>query len=304
MKKIIKRNITPLRKYFLAKYQQKKQINTFNNPESFYSYLIKQKLNTPSSEDTLEYQPIFIFSAGWRSGSTLLQRLLSSDSELLMWGEPYDKSCLIQSLARSFLPINAYWPAQNYFIENRDVKNISSLWVANLYPNYEDLFLSHQQFILNLFSDTALKLGCSRWGIKEVRFGLNEALYLSLLFPKAKFLFLKRDLLSAYKSYAGFSQQDWYSEWPYKPAFSAYSFAKHRSKLLNDFQKASDLVGGMIIEYEDLTSGSFDFQKLEDYCGLKIKKEVLEQRVGSANKNGSKFIPSFYEKMLLKLGDT
>ena len=31
--------------------------------------------------------PVFIFSAGWRTGSTLLQRLLNSHPEILVWGE-------------------------------------------------------------------------------------------------------------------------------------------------------------------------------------------------------------------------
>jgi hypothetical protein len=302
MKQVIKRNLRPILRYYVAKSKQKKQIHNYKSPESFYSHLIRHEINAKSS-NALDEQPIFIFSAGWRSGSTLLQRLLSSSSELLMWGEPYDKSCLIQKLASSFLPFDEYWPPQSYFIKNRDIGNISNLWVANLYPDYEDLYIAHKKFILNLFSDTAVRYGCSRWGVKEVRFGMNEALYLSLLFPKAKFLFLKRDLLSAYISYAGFSQQDWYSEWPHKTAFSAYSFAKHRSRLIKEFKKVSDLVGGMVIDYEDLTSGTFDFQKLESYCDLKINKNILEKRVGSGAKGGKQFTPSFYEKLLLNIGD-
>src|SRR5262245_32576620 len=33
--------------------------------------------------------PIFLLSSGWRSGSTLVQRLINSDSSVLMWGEPF-----------------------------------------------------------------------------------------------------------------------------------------------------------------------------------------------------------------------
>ena len=45
-------------------------------------------------------QPIFIFAAIWRSGSTLLQRLLCSDPSLILWGEPYTDTDLLPRLAR------------------------------------------------------------------------------------------------------------------------------------------------------------------------------------------------------------
>ena len=35
-------------------------------------------------------QPVFVLSAGWRSGSTLLQRMIMENNrDLLMWGEPF-----------------------------------------------------------------------------------------------------------------------------------------------------------------------------------------------------------------------
>ena len=37
----------------------------------------------------LEKGPVFLFSAGWRSGSTLLQRLITHGGEVMMWGEPF-----------------------------------------------------------------------------------------------------------------------------------------------------------------------------------------------------------------------
>ena len=32
--------------------------------------------------------PIFLLATGWRTGSTLLQRILVTDPHLLLWGEP------------------------------------------------------------------------------------------------------------------------------------------------------------------------------------------------------------------------
>ena len=42
----------------------------------------------PARDDNDNEEPIFLLSAGWRSGSTLLQRLIMSDSNVLIWGNP------------------------------------------------------------------------------------------------------------------------------------------------------------------------------------------------------------------------
>src|SRR5262245_48832244 len=44
-------------------------------------------------------KPIFILSAGWRSGSTLVQRCVMSGGEAMIWGEPYGPFGLFDALA-------------------------------------------------------------------------------------------------------------------------------------------------------------------------------------------------------------
>ena len=46
-----------------------------------------------SGEDT-DISPVFILSAGWGAGSTLLQRLIMSSGEVLVWGEPFDQAAI------------------------------------------------------------------------------------------------------------------------------------------------------------------------------------------------------------------
>ncbi len=60
--------------------------------------------STGSNEQIDDESPIFIFSSGWRAGSTYLQRLVMSSGKVLIWGEPFDKSDLIQSLSTSMIP--------------------------------------------------------------------------------------------------------------------------------------------------------------------------------------------------------
>lgn len=287
-----------------AREYHKIELKIFYDQLNSFNYLVNFSDLTTETEADLLYKPIFIFSAGWRSGSTLVQRLLCSDPNVLVWGEPYDKSNLIQCLAESILPITKNWPPHNFFISNVKKEDLSYLWIANLYPNLNDYLNSHRQFILNLFANTAKAEGFSRWGIKEVRYGLSEALYLKILFPQGKFIFLHRELLPAYKSYSSFSKHKlWYSKWPTGAAFSPYTFAKHRAKLVSEHGKALRIIGGIDIKYEDIISDNFDLKALEKYCELEIDKNIIKKKVGSRKKSDSEYQVSIFEKLLLSIGN-
>ena len=61
-------------------------------------------------------QPVFVFSAGWRSGSTLLQRMLMKHNEkLIMWGEPYHLCNIVNGLASQFRAFTSDWPKKVVF---------------------------------------------------------------------------------------------------------------------------------------------------------------------------------------------
>lgn len=64
--------------------------------------------------------PVFVLSAGWRSGSTLLQRMLMP--ECFIWGEPYGHACLLQSLADPLRCMTNDWP-ECFLLECRESRH-------------------------------------------------------------------------------------------------------------------------------------------------------------------------------------
>lgn len=264
------------------------------------------KKYTPASMSDDKLAPVFILSAGWRSGSTLLQRLVSSSGEIFMWGEPFDKSNIIAFLAGTLRPFSRDWPPESFFHDDKSITDLSKSWVANLYPQVGQLIDAHRAFLLKLFADPIIDEKIKRWGIKEVRFGLREALYLKTIFPHARFLYLYRDLYAAYTSYTNFSQtMNWYSTWPTGKAFTPYAFAKHRAKLLKEFEIAINYTGGQMIDFADLTSQNIDYNALNDYCGIVVNESVLESKIGSGfenNKSHRKQYLSSFERLLLNIG--
>ena len=157
----------------------------------------------PDLVNNITDSPIFIFSAGWRSGSTLLQRLVMSDKRVMIWGEPFKHCNFVRMHAASLCAINIKYPINNWFLSKIKAQNsqqLTYIFIANLYPEMRYLQQAHQNFFLSLLAKSAIDNNYSRWGLKEVRLGIDDAIYLKWLFPHAKFIFLYRNPYGAYAS--------------------------------------------------------------------------------------------------------
>ena len=240
---------------------------------------VRSRWNIPDSHES--HHPIFVLSAGWRSGSTLLQRLVLSAPEILMWGEPYAHCDYIRRMADSLRMFQPDFPRDHFFIDSfhksgNESDVLTQKWVANLYPMPQDLIEAHRMFLLRLFWHPAEQAGYSRWGIKEVRLSIEYAEYLRFLFPDAKFLFLCRNPYEAYQSYKSF--RAWYDVWPSSPILTPRQFGRHWGKLAEGFVDGHDRVGGRLIKYEDLCDDNVDLDELSDYLDLPIDSSVIGDR--------------------------
>ena len=253
----------------------------------------------PFADPSDDEAPIFLLSAGWRSGSTLLQRLIMSDSRVLIWGEPYDECGMIQALADGMKAFRADWPPADYYHDGTPPAELSGNWIANLFPSLEDLRKGHRAFFDAMFSAPSKRGGATRWGIKEVRLGSEHAFYLRWLYPKAKFLFLYRNPLDAYRSYARYGRS-WYDTFPDKPVFTPTAFGKHWSKLMQGFLRDAKALDALIIRYEDLVTGRTPLDELETYLNIRIDRSVLRTKVGSSEQGGNKVRVNAFERWLLK----
>lgn len=226
----------------------------------------------PEARSASDAEPVFVFAAGWRSGSTLLQRLLMRN--VWMWGEPFGHAWLVDSISSHLRCLTPVWPQSDFFHQGQSAEELEEKFIANLYPPVQALLDAHRRFFETLLGEPAAKLGAARWGLKEVRLEVEHAVYLQRLFPKAKFLFLHRNPYDGWRSYA--ARRDvgwkWFDRWPDLPLTAARYGSRWR-ELTASFMQGPKLVGGLIVSYQELVAG--DFGRLEAYLGFGLDRGLL-----------------------------
>lgn len=251
---------------------------SIQSPITVRSGLTALRTRWPELRGSNQSSPIFVFSAGWRSGSTFLQRWIMTNDCVLLWGEPYSHTAVIQSLAGQLKAFTQNWPWDEFFARSHDRPgDFSQEWIANLYPPLEDFIGAHVGYLEKLFLGPAFAYGKTRWGLKEVKLGIDHALYLHWLFPNAKFIFLIRDPYDAYGSYRKW--RNWYRTWPDEPVFTATQFGALWKDLSTEFMRDHDKVGGLLLRYEELRMPETR-SRLEKYLGLSLADAASLARVG------------------------
>ena len=222
-------------------------------------------------------QPLFLLSAGWRSGSTLLQRMLMEHNrDILVWGEPFDHSNIPECMMTQFRSFTAQWPFERFFLSKHAERTLSDEWVANLYPDVDYLLNAHRRFFDVLFGEPARAVGRTRWGFKEVRLTIDHAMYFRALYPKCKIVFLYRKPHDAYLSYRRL-QALWFRSWPDELIATPYAFGRHWANTTRGFLCGHKKVNGVVIRYEDLDNPA-EVERIANYLGWPVSRSSQLKR--------------------------
>ena len=231
----------------------------------------------PPERDPPEDAPVFILATSWRSGSTLLQRLVLSSHEVMIWGEPLAKSGWITSLAESMLPfgLRDYPGSDQVLSADTDTEALlGKTWAANLSPEPAHLREAHRQFFRTLLAEPAAAVGRGRWGLKEVHLDASHARYLQWLFPRAVFVVLHRNPYDSYRSYRGRHGPPWFQRWPEDQVTTVARFAEiWRHQTAGLLAAAGDL-HALTVGYEDLASDGSTIDQLEAHLGITVDRGV------------------------------
>ena len=248
-----------------------------------------------SSDDEVECdRPIFLLASGWRTGSTLLQRLICSSKEVMMWGEPFGDRipvCRMASMVDGFNPNDGHL---RYEVENFS-EDFSSQWIANMNPGLNSMRNAHLAFFETLLAVPAVREGYDRWGAKFVRVSGYHAFYLKWLYPNARFVFLIRHPLASFESYKG---KKWYTLKPSHRVSSFRTFLNHWKFIVSSFLQVRSSLGALVLKYEDIIQDGHAISQIEEYLQIEIDRTQLKRKIGS--RAGKKNI-SGLDKLLLFL---
>jgi Sulfotransferase family len=247
-------------------------------------------------------QPIFIFSAGWRSGSTMLQRLITATGSVLVWGEAggaLDRladayACYEQMLGpgghrfKHGFGGNGAKEYQDFVAADRKGFNE---WIACMNPPAATFAQSFRDFLQAVYARQANELGYGNWGIKEVQSGQEAAHFLHTLFPDALFIFLVRHPVACLTS---IKRHDWLDR-PNDPKALEY-YASHWVRLAGEFRQMDF---GKLVKYEDLVSSPETQKQLGAYLGLHTLADCFKEVNRADWKSLNNAALSFWERRRL-----
>jgi hypothetical protein len=232
-------------------------------------------LDFGAKEDDGNESPIFLLSTGWRSGSTLLQRILVTDPSVLLWGEPLGEMALISQITTMLMRLPTSPQLDDVYAANNLLfSSLATSWIATLCPPVVDFRASLRALVTRWLAYPARQRGFHRWGFKEVRMGAAEATLLHWLYPSAKFVLLSRNPFDCYLSLSDSGWHHLYYRRPDVRVDSAAGMARHWNRIVLSWSELPSDFPAFRIKYEDLISGGFDFRELESWLEVKLNEDV------------------------------
>ena len=224
--------------------------------------------------------PVFLFAASWRTGSTLVQRLLNTTSELIVWGEPQ----MLVFVRKAFEAASRGFEAVERARQRAKVQPLHDLWVPTIRPEAEHVLPAFRNLFENLYARPSAQQGYRRWGFKEVRRqAVDNAIMLKTLYPSAKIVFLYRH---PFDTYASLKRTNFHRNFddPFQPMLI---WAENYSAFFSERALALE---PLHISYEQITSttaqANQEVQALLEYVGIQrthLINQVLDRKLGSTS---------------------
>jgi hypothetical protein len=191
--------------------------------------------------------PVFLLAGGGRTGSTLVQRLVVSTGQVLMWGE--HRGAIIEHLLAMTKSLGSWLAYQGRFDWARFRLEGYFAWIPNLNPELPCFFSASREFLEHSLGHTARQMGYPRWRFKEIRYGREEALFLHRLYPDTRFVILIRNPADRQRS---IKSTRWYQEqYDGNPTVFLRDWARLTAELT---EIQPQLPHSLVLRYEDLIS--------------------------------------------------
>lgn len=229
-----------------------------------------------------QLEPLFIWAPTTRCGTTLLQRLITSSDELIVYGE---FEYYAMDLINIFTQLTRL-KDDGQFDEDRKRYADGELdfWCPHLKPDTEQLQQSvaeHFYRITTIYENTAREDGFERWGLKNPHFPEESLEPLRMLLPRSKHLFIIRnpyDVAESQKGRGWISSIDELRE-------TARNWNQNVQGILNQYSNDDR---SLIISFNDLIEDQSEtVERLEQYLDIEgIDQSVFKMKVNNWAEQG------------------
>lgn len=147
----------------------------------------------------MDTAPIFILSPVQRCGTTLLQRLLSSSAETIIFGESLASDIniqfsLLQAKQMTLAGDSNQW--RDHQLE-RVLDGQVNEWIPDLLPErswYQQMYQGLAFGIIEQVEEYCQSLGRQRWGCKLPGWPIGQLQYIMQLLPNSLAIYIEREL--------------------------------------------------------------------------------------------------------------
>ena len=226
--------------------------------------------------------PIFILASGQRCGSTLIQRLLNSHDDIMIWGEQHGALNHFFRLHKVLLEWESDYKAHRETFFEQGYDNFT----PNMIPSDKEIIAAARDYVYSLFAKPTNSIGKNVWGFKEVRYDSEVAAFLLRLFPDSKIIWLTRNILDCILSLKHWENDKgpWTRQW-------TETFVADWKRVNESFLLRSNSISNYImVKYEDLVSDKET--EVERICDLidihpcELNLDVFSRKIHNDGKNG------------------
>jgi hypothetical protein len=248
-----------------------------------------------AGRDSPSSPPVFVLSAGWRSGSTALQRLIISGGAAFIWGEPYPTSRLLPRLQRIAVEVGIIDGQPDRVLSGTDLSaEMSDSWVATTNPPASAIMGGIRAMLQETYWDPLRETGFTSWGAKEVVATPEQIRLLAHAFPEAYFVCVVRKPTAAYRSFRRFVVSGVTTRpggavrlrWVKGPV----GYAENWVRMARAFRGFEEDPRFHLFRHEDITGDPAFAERLGGLLGMQLSSEAWATRVGETRKTAPRVL--------------
>ncbi len=147
--------------------------------------------------------PVFVTAPTARNGVTLLQRLLNSSRQIIVYGENAHFCEHLPAAVCEMLRIQRTAAQTQAESRRRFLQETTEFWTSNLWPDaeaYLNQTLATFQDFARLYATCTKRYGYNRWGIKHPFSSIAAFESFFMMFPQARFVYVYRNVFDVARS--------------------------------------------------------------------------------------------------------